>query len=88
MTLHIIEIKFQYGTGSVDEKLQTCDFKRKQYLKLVSDLGLSVAFIYVLNSDWFDVPRYKDVFEYIRSVNCNYCFDRLPLEWLGLPSPT
>ena len=30
-TLYIIEIKFQAVTGSVDEKLQTCDFKNKQY---------------------------------------------------------
>ncbi len=85
-TLHIVEVKFQTVAGSVDEKLQTCDFKRKQYQKLVGDLGLAVAYIYVLNSEWFDVPKYKDVLDYIQSVNCNYCFDRLPLEWLGLPT--
>src|SRR3989344_2759777 len=28
-TLFIVEIKFQKVSGSVDEKLQTCDFKRK-----------------------------------------------------------
>src|SRR3989338_4705597 len=33
-TLFIIEVKFQEVSGSVDEKLQTCDFKRKQYQKL------------------------------------------------------
>ena len=86
-TLHIIEIKFQNVAGSVDEKLQTCDFKRKQYQKLVKDMGLAVAYIYVLNSDWFNVPRYKDVLDYIQSMNCDYCFDQLPLAWLGLPSP-
>jgi hypothetical protein len=86
-TLHIVEVKFQAVAGSVDEKLQTCDFKRKQYLKLVSDLGLSVAYTYVLNSDWFKQPRYQDVLEYIRTVNCDYCFDTLPLAWLGLPVP-
>jgi hypothetical protein len=84
-TLHIVEVKFQAVAGSVDEKLQTCDFKRKQYLKMVSDLGLSVAYIYVLNSSWFGQDRYRDVLEYIRSVNCDYCFDVLPLAWLGLP---
>ncbi|MCP5175025.1 MAG: hypothetical protein H6996_07970, partial [Moraxellaceae bacterium] len=31
-TLFIIEVKYQQVAGSVDEKLQTCDFKRKQYL--------------------------------------------------------
>ncbi|KJJ23157.1 hypothetical protein HMPREF3156_00065 [Neisseria sp. HMSC06F02] len=35
-TLFIIEIKFQQTPSSVDEKLQTCDFKRKQYTKLVT----------------------------------------------------
>lgn len=85
-TLNIIEVKFQNVAGSVDEKLQTCDFKRKQYQKLVSDLDLAVAYIYVLNSSWFNVPKYKDVLDYIQSVNCNYCFDKLPLEWLGLPT--
>ena len=86
-TLNIVEVKFQAVAGSVDEKLQTCDFKRKQYLKMVGDLGLSVAYIYVLNSDWFKKDRYRDVLEYIRSVNCDYCFDTLPLAWLGLPTP-
>jgi len=32
-TIYIIEKKFQSGGGSVDEKLQTCDFKLKQYRK-------------------------------------------------------
>lgn len=86
-TLHIVEIKFQAVGGSVDEKLQTCDFKRKQYLKLVSDLGYGVAYIYVLNASWFKNTRYRDVLDYIRSVNCDYCFDTLPLAWLGLPQP-
>jgi hypothetical protein len=85
-TLNIIEVKFQNVAGSVDEKLQTCDFKRKQYQKLVSELDLAVAYIYVLNSAWFNIPKYKDVLDYIQSVNCNYCFDKLPLEWLGLPT--
>ena len=84
-TLNIVEVKFQAVAGSVDEKLQTCDFKRKQYLKLVGALGLSVAYIYVLNSSWFKQDRYRDVLDYIRSVNCDYCFDTLPLARLGLP---
>lgn len=85
-TLFIIEVKYQQVEGSVDEKLQTCDFKRKQYLKLVSDLGLKVEYVYVLN-DWFKDPRYKDVLDYIHSVNCHYKFGSLPLTWLGLPEP-
>lgn len=83
-TLFIIEVKYQQVAGSVDEKLQTCDFKRKQYLKLVSGLGLKVEYVYVLN-DWFKDPSYKDVLNYIHSVNCHYHFNTLPLAWLGLP---
>jgi len=83
-TLYIIEVKYQQVAGSVDEKLQTCDFKRKQYLKLVQPLGLKVEYVYVL-SDWFKAPAYKDVLDYINSVNCHYKFNELPLAWLGLP---
>lgn len=83
-TLFIIEVKYQQSNGSVDEKLQTCDFKRKQYLKLVSSLGIKVEYVYVLN-DWFKQPSYKDVLDYIHSVNCHYKFNELPLSWLGLP---
>lgn len=84
-TLFIIEVKYQQVAGSVDEKLQTCDFKRKQYLKLVAPLGLKVEYVYVL-SDWFKKPEYKDVLDYIHSVNCHYKFNELPLAWLGLPT--
>ncbi len=83
-TLFILEVKYQQVAGSVDEKLQTCDFKRKQYLKLVTPLGLRVEYVYVL-SDWFKKPEYKDVLDYIQSVNCHYKFNELPLTWLGLP---
>ena len=83
-TLFIIEVKYQQVAGSVDEKLQTCDFKRKQYLKLVSHLGIKVEYVYVLN-DFFKQKRYADVLAYIHSVNCHYKFNQLPLSWLGLP---
>src|SRR5215469_15125744 len=65
-TLFIIEVKYQQVEGSVDEKLQTCDFKRKQYLKLVTPLGLKVEYVYVL-SEWFKASKYKDVLDYIQS---------------------
>jgi len=83
-TLFIVEVKYQQVPGSVDEKLQTCDFKRKQYLRLVSSLELKVEYVYVL-SDWFKDPKYKDVLDYINSVNCHYKFNELPLAWMGLP---
>ena len=85
-TLFIIEIKFQTVPGSVDEKLQTCDFKLKQYKKLASPLGINVKYAYVLN-EWFQKPEYKDVLDYIKSVGCDYFFNDLPLHYLGLPIP-
>ena len=86
-TLYIIEIKFQEGVGSVDEKLQTCDFKNKQYKKLLAPLGISVKYSYILN-DWFKKDGYRDVLNYIKSVGCYYFFEELPLDFLGLPQPT
>lgn len=85
-TLFIIEIKFQETAGSVDEKLQTCDFKRKQYAKLMAPLNIEVEYIYLL-SDWFRKPEYKDVLDYVISVGCQYYFQYLPLQKLGLPVP-
>lgn len=83
-TLFIFEIKYQEVPGSVDEKLQTCDFKRKQFIKLVEPLGLLVEYVYIL-SDWFKKPAYRDVLHYIRMMNCNYVFNEIPLGWPGLP---
>lgn len=83
-TLFIIEIKFQQVSGSVDEKLQTCDFKRKQYTKLVRSLNWRVEYVYVLN-DWFKKPEYRDTLDYIHAMNCHYLFNEIPLKWLGLP---
>ena len=83
-TLHIIEVKFQRVAGSVDEKLQTCDFKKRQYKKLLAPLNINVEYIYIL-SNWFRDPSYKDVLEYILSVGCHYYFEYLPLEKIGLP---
>jgi len=85
-TLFVIEVKFQKVAGSVDEKLQTCDFKRKQYAKLMAPLNIEVEYIYIL-SDWFRNPVYKDVLDYIISVGCQYYFGYLPLQKLGLPVP-
>src|SRR3989338_11600687 len=43
-TLFVIEMKFQRVQGSVDEKLQTCDFKKKQYRKLLAGSGIKVEY--------------------------------------------
>lgn len=74
----VIEKKFQEGAGSVDEKLQTCDFKLKQYGRLLEGTPYEPSFIFLLN-DWFKKPEYDDVKEYIGSVGCEYYFNELPL---------
>lgn len=84
-TLYIIEVKFQETPGSVDEKLQTADFKRKQYLRLMQPLNINVEYYYVL-SDWFKKDAYKDVLAHIKEIGCDYFFGTLPLDRLGLPS--
>lgn len=85
-TAFIIEVKYQEKTGSVDEKLQTCDFKKKQYMKLFSELNYKVEYYYILDS-WFKNEKYKDTLDYIISVGCKYYFDYIPLQELGLPVP-
>lgn len=85
-TLFIIECKHQEVAGSVDEKLQTCDFKKKQYKKLMSSANIDVEYIYLLDN-WFRDPKYKDVLDYIHSVDCDYYFEYIPLTRLGLPVP-
>ena len=85
-TLFIIEMKYQEVAGSVDEKLQTCDFKKKQYKKLMAALNVEVEYIYILD-DWFRKSEYKDVLDYVISMGCQYYFRYLPLQKLGLPVP-
>lgn len=80
-------MKFQGVAGSVDEKLQTCDFKKKQYQKLLDGTGIKVEYCYVIN-DWFNNKSYRDTLNYIQSVGCFYFFGELPLSFLGLPQPT
>ena len=74
-TLTIFEKKFQDTDGSVDEKIQTSDFKLQQYKKIAKELGIkNVYYIYILG-DFFKNPYYKDALDYIRSIpNCDYFF--------------
>jgi hypothetical protein len=85
-TAFIIEVKHQEVAGSVDEKLQTCDFKKKEYLKLFSELNCRVEYYYILDK-WFLQDKYKDTLDYIISVGCKYFFNYIPLQELGLPVP-
>jgi hypothetical protein len=81
--LTIVEKKWQEVSGSVDEKLQTCGFKLRQYRRLAEPLGMEVQYVYLLN-DWFAHPRYQDVLSYIQEVGADFHFKSLPLELLGL----
>lgn len=85
-TLYVVEMKFQNGGGSVDEKPQTADFKRKIYLKLTSQLKLNVEYCLVL-SDYFNKPSFDDAYKYIKESGCSYFFNELPLSWLNFPQP-
>ena len=69
--VYIIEKKYQETEGSVDEKLQTADFKYKQYKRIFSLLNIDVEYVYLLN-DWFTKDKYKDTRDYINSVGCSF----------------
>jgi len=83
-TAYIIEKKFQGGGGSVDEKLQTCDYKRRHYYEpKFKVLGYKTKFYWML-SDYFDDEKKSDVFDYIKSVGCDYFFNFIPFKDLGI----
>lgn len=82
-TIYIIEKKFQNCGGSVDEKLQTCAFKKMEYEKLFFPINIRVEYIYVLN-DWFKNDKYSDVLNYITSSGCYYYYNEIPLDFLNL----
>lgn len=82
-TAYIIEKKFQNSSGSVDEKLLGCEFKKRKYTNLLAPLGYEVIFLYVFN-DWFKQSMYQDVLEYIKEKDCHYFFNEIPLDFLGL----
>ena len=82
-TAYIIEKKFQNTSGSVDEKLPGCDFKRKEYLKLFNVLDYDVEYLYIFN-DWFLDSQYIDTLKYIESTGCHYFFNKIPLDFLNL----
>lgn len=83
-TVYIIEKKFQQSSGSVDEKLATFPFKIFEYEKLLTPIGYSVQYFYLLSSKWFTNPKYNDYFTYMRLNHCPYYFDVFPLEAIGL----
>jgi len=52
----------------------------------MSELNIEVEYIYIL-SDWFRKKEYRDVLNYVISVGCQYYFEYLPLQKIGLPVP-
>lgn len=82
-TVYIIEKKFQNSSGSVDEKLPGCDFKKKEYEKLCHPIDYTVKYFYVFNN-WFNKEEYRDTLEYIKTVGCDYFYNEIPLNYLGL----
>ena len=82
-TAYVIEKKFQNSSGSVDEKLGSCEFKRHEYEKLFYPLDFNVEYIYIFN-DWFKNPIYDDVLDYIESKDCFIFFNEIPLNAIGL----
>lgn len=81
--VYIVEKKFQSSSGSVDEKLQTCHYKKLHYQKMFASLNIVVEYIYVCN-DWFARDEYRDVRQYIADVGCSIYFNVIPLSVLGL----
>jgi hypothetical protein len=82
-TAYIIEVKYQVTAGSVDEKLQTCDYKRRQYQKLFTPAGYKVEFAYVLNN-WFKKEEYRDTLNYVEEIGCRYFIREIDVGFLGL----
>ena len=82
-TIYIIEKKWQSTNGSVDEKLQTCDFKKEEYEKMFLHNNIKVKYIYILN-DFFKNPKYDDVRSYILRHGCSFFYYTLPLNEIGL----
>tara|TARA_Y100000768_G_C23809632_1_gene601137 strand:+ start:79 stop:642 length:564 start_codon:yes stop_codon:yes gene_type:complete len=81
--VYIIEKKYQGSQGSVDEKLQTCHFKFQQYNKLIKETKFELSYFYLLDTFYND-KKYTDVFTYIRENDCDYFFQEIPLEKVGL----
>ena len=46
-TIYIIEKKYQECSGSVDEKLPNCDFKKKEYEKLCNPIEIKVNYMFI-----------------------------------------
>ena len=65
----VIEMKYQNSNGSVDEKLQTCVFKKWQYLRLFESVDCEIKYWYLAN-EWYFKDEYKDLRRFIYMNGC------------------
>lgn len=83
-TVYIVEKKYQEGGGSVDEKIQTCDYKKNYFYAPKFDrLGYKTEFFWLL-SPFYNADKFSDVFSYIKQKRCRYFFNVIPLNEFGL----
>ena len=83
-SITIVEMKTQTSGGSVDEKLETVHFKRKQYQKLAAAIDFGeVNFNWALDAK-FDEPTYDDVKRYLTEMNSYFEVGTVSLELLSL----
>lgn len=78
----VIEKKQQTQTGSVDEKLVTCDFKQVYYETVCNPLGLEVLLFWQL-SEWFGHEKnaYSFVFDYMQKKGSHIVINpRFPVD--------
>lgn len=84
-TLYIIEKKYQGGGGSVDEKLQTFQFKIYEFKKFLPIMtGIESIKYYYVTNDFFDNEKYKDIKEYIKLNGSDIFIKVIPLDKMGL----
>lgn len=84
-TFYIIEKKSQNGEGSVLEKLQTCYYKCLIYSRLFKDTNWNFKYCYLLD-EWFEKThdKHKDLYQFVKDNKCEYFFNELPLNFIGL----
>lgn len=64
--IYIIEKKFQQGSGSVDEKIQTGIFKKIHYTRLFQNY--KIYYIYCL-SDWYKKKEYVSTLDLLKEFD-------------------
>lgn len=74
-TFFVIECRFDDDTKY--DELLLCDFKKKQYRKLLSRLNMKVIYVYLLG-DIYKNFELNDALNYIHLMDCEYYFNYIP----------